>query len=64
MNNNWQPISTAPKDGTPFLGIGFHSMGSYQLVTCYSTAGEWIDTAGAGVPYDPEFWQPLPEPPQ
>jgi hypothetical protein len=35
----WFPIESAPKDGTPFLGVGCHEAGSFQLVTCFSTAG-------------------------
>jgi hypothetical protein len=61
--SDWQPIETAPKDGTYFLA-GFHDdlygrkvwaamcnwrFGSFHVVEIY--------------PAQPDFWMPLPNPP-
>ncbi len=62
--SDWQPIETAPKDGTQILGFADGRMAVVQwwedfrywsLVVCgaYADDGEWW----------PTHWQPLPEPP-
>jgi hypothetical protein len=60
---SWQPIGTAPKDGTWFLGIwNFRGQAVYRL-------GHWNQYHKAfnqvpgyhGAPF--EFWIPLPQPP-
>lgn len=64
---NWQPIETAPKDGTWILvyGLDCDGRGGYWGATGLarwrvgSTGGEW-ETRNIAYP---QRWQPLPEPP-
>lgn len=57
----WQPISTAPKDGTPIL-VFHHRM---VLEAWYST--QWgrfvVSETGGTNGIDPAHWMPLPPPP-
>jgi hypothetical protein len=67
----WQPIETAPKDGThillggckngPSVRIGNWGSGQYNRRT-RSYDPDWAD--GAGPLTGPTHWQPLPEPPK
>jgi hypothetical protein len=63
----WQPIESAPRDGTPFLGYDGSEMtvvqwtkwgeiGYWTLLVCgaYAEDGEWT----------PTHWMPLPYPPE
>ena len=63
--SHWQPIETAPKDGTPILGYceGYMTTvewvalgGFWNLCECgkFAEDGEW----------NPTHWQLLPEPPR
>lgn len=63
-NNGWQPIETAPKDGSPILGyakkeyttIEWSIGGYWTLCICgeHASDGEWW----------PTHWMPLPQPPK
>jgi hypothetical protein len=53
----WQPISTAPKDGTWVLLTG---PGRWHALACWDHHG-WY-TGDTFVDF-PEWWMPLPEPP-
>lgn len=58
----WQPISTAPKDGTEVLLFGpKYDGGTYQDV-CGFYHRRWpvVWMEGFG---EPSHWMPLPEPP-
>ena len=59
----WQPIETAPKDGTWILtyteGV-MNSEGPYLVVRYWN--GEWTEPGGLW-PLVPDYWMPLPEPP-
>lgn len=65
----WQPIETAPKDGTQFLGIrmGGHNDPTFFLIEGlhmkYATHQTWN---GAGGQYGIRLthWMPLPNPPE
>jgi hypothetical protein len=66
--SDWQPIDSAPKDGTEILG---HNDGVYAIVswqthrTMTGIYGNWADRAGYLESYErPTHWQPLPEPPK
>jgi hypothetical protein len=59
----WQPIETAPKDGTHIL-----VQTPFGMTTAYST-GYFIWTGVFSADYDnpgiePTHWMPLPEPPK
>lgn len=59
--SEWQPIETAPKDGTYLLT----SDGKWREV-CKFVDGFWCsDLEGESYSYvlEPTHWQPLPEPP-
>lgn len=59
---DWQPIETAPKDGTPILGWP-GTMNGYPYVVQYSH-GLWREADGELYHlYEPTHWMPLPEPP-
>jgi hypothetical protein len=64
----WQPIKTAPKDGTPILGYFGLTAGDEppdMAVTRYKRSWGWMSTE---VPFarfgNPTFWMPLPDPPK
>lgn len=66
----WQPIETAPKDGTRILAA--HARGGVAFARWNSAHGGWLDDAAAAQHdywnyVEPEeaftHWQPLPEPP-
>lgn len=66
--NDWQPIESAPKDGTPFLGA-FKDTGGWKiLIFVWSRSySRFLDSGDAEVieDYDqPTHWMPLPEPPK
>lgn len=63
---NWQPISTAPKDGTVVdLWCEY-----YRMPDCLFIHGEWRQMFGESpeefdiVIGKPTHWMPLPEPPE
>ena len=65
--NEWQPIETAPKDGTVFLG---YKLGQFR--ECYKVQRDDCDmwcfggTSGADDLFPnikPTHWMPLPKPP-
>lgn len=59
----WQPIETAPRDGTEVLLFdnGIYGLGWWAL-------GEWRDFGDAGCAgseaFAPTHWMPLPKPPR
>ncbi len=65
--DQWQPIETAPKDGTGVLlcisiGDGHH----VQYTGSYHDGHWWVTNFSGGDEYwyTPTDWMPLPEPPQ
>jgi hypothetical protein len=59
----WQPIETAPKDGTIVLVWDGENMAVADWVEFpYRPGGGWME--GIEVFSDPTHWMPLPEPPK
>lgn len=71
MMTEWQPIETAPKDGTRVdLWVEVSLLGAGRETDCYWDRGAWFIPAnnyGDGCStYDgqmPTHWMPIPEPP-
>lgn len=72
MGEDWQPIETAPKDGTEILGfMGYDNYGEPEMRVIWWRRGwgDWIGDAVWGPDHDPETyepisWMPLPAPPK
>jgi hypothetical protein len=75
--SEWQPIETAPKDGTKVLVYSEHDRDEVGLhIAAYCMSGErlpreamwrvaWDHTPLDGNPFaEPTHWQPLPPEPQ
>lgn len=67
----WQPIETAPKDGTAILiwdtyvhDLSMPVVGSWVENTDYGGEFEWEHWKSGGVLYNPTHWMPLPTPPK
>lgn len=68
---NWQPIETAPRDGTAVLGYWSRPHGLADIPSDESNYGitaylnfEWVSADDDEVFYSPPtHWMPLPEPP-
>ena len=64
---DWQPIETAPRDGTPILvwdeqpWDGFNAFVARWFEVPAKKSGLWI-AAGGYSPF-PTLWMPLPPPP-
>lgn len=58
----WQPIETAPRDGTRFLAT---EDGRDHYALAWNSDGYWESYCGQHVTQTPEptHWQPLPKPP-
>lgn len=62
MATEWQPIETAPKDGTLILGVDAHS----RIFVMEWENSSWLSDSCrdfGGFEY-PSHWMPLPEPPK
>jgi len=57
----WQPIATAPKDGTPFIGCNIH--GEIYVMLFSARLGDWAEWVHEVDPCTPTHWMPLPAPP-
>lgn len=72
----WQPISTAPKDGTPIIvagpsekgwcyGVAFwNPNGNSWVGDCLEVTGIWETGSAWFEPDEVTHWQPLPAPPE
>lgn len=68
----WQPIETAPKDGTPYLAVEMAGGKAIDWAVCSwhvtSKGRKWMNVLGSAghdcePTIDPTHWTPLPEPP-
>jgi hypothetical protein len=62
MDMEWQPIETAPKDGSLVLGFGPHEQRRTYIEAIQHYRGKWTITWMDGYG-EPTHWMPLPEPP-
>ena len=64
---SWQPIETAPKDGTR-IAIKFRSGNRHEANWQTTYGGEWHTDSYKYLPWADQaeitHWMPLPEPPQ
>lgn len=67
--SQWEPIETAPKDGTLILVFYPELHGHDRYSLRYWSAGDWGNTREAWSdqwrqikPVQPTYWKPLPEP--
>ena len=60
---NWQPIETAPRDGTHILGFGDGNSEVIQWSTSYGGTDGWF-CVGKLIDYDATHWMPLPDLPK
>lgn len=69
MTQAWQPIDTAPKDGTSVLVSDGRASGGFMNVVAYELddRGPWVWHTNDGISYHAEaftHWMPLPAPPE
>ncbi len=66
MNGQWQPIETAPKDGTEILVYVEGDM-TVAHWCAYISTPQWRDAGDMGLSgmtdVEPSHWMPLPEAP-
>lgn len=60
--SDWQPIETAPRDGTLVWLYEPHDMGGFMFAGGVCLEGEWINNLDFN-PQMPTHWMPLPAPP-
>lgn len=58
----WQPIETAPRDGTRVL-LGYEGAADYDICVWHAALGNWFNEYSHPVPITPTHWMPLPDPP-
>jgi hypothetical protein len=68
MGGGWQPISTAPRDGTFILLVesdGVVRQGRYVNDACrwFELNADWTDSWDGEI-YQPTHWMSLPDPPE
>lgn len=65
MSDLWQPIETAPKDGTFFLAWNGNWRGVAQYFEpAYEDDPIWVDETTEFIHPPPTHWMPLPPPPK
>jgi len=71
--SEWQPIETAPKDGTRILAFFPQQIDCYTILTVNFTRDQWALCPYGGYDFcsiefgeteDPTHWMPLPNPPK
>jgi hypothetical protein len=61
---DWQPIETAPKDGTHILIYDAYGECSVVYWFTYDNGNDCGWTYDGGDRFDPSHWMPLPDPPK
>lgn len=61
--SEWQPIETAPKDGTYILGYGEHDHRGHYIDAIHWWHDRWTIEWMSGF-QRPTHWMPLPAPPK
>ena len=62
--SEWQPIETAPKDGTSILGYWCYEGGfEHYIQPIRYLHGKWLHDWDHSDELYPTHWMPLPEPP-
>jgi hypothetical protein len=65
--NDWQPIDTAPTDGTPILSLSKNGAGQWCTPAVIKWGNGWETAAALDVHtivyHPPLLWMPLPESP-
>jgi hypothetical protein len=62
-SGKWQPIESAPRDGTPVLGYSTEGV----MYACWYFERSWLffrNHRGDRWAFHPTHWMPLPEPPK
>lgn len=65
--SNWEPIETAPKDGTPLLCLTAEPQREASIYVASHKSGIWFRENGGPdrtVSARPGYWMPLPAPPK
>ena len=63
----WQPIETAPKDGTRIIVTRRKYPAEFFApirIVRWANRNGWRYTRYKTLPFKPDFWQPLPQPPR
>ncbi len=60
----WQPMDSAPKDGTHILVGEYGKDAGFHAVQSLFWEGRWLAFPGMKEEIYPTDWQPLPEPPE
>lgn len=63
MASEWQPIETAPEDGTRFLALIPFRKSYHQMVGYFPRHGNFVSWPGRWS-YAPTHWMPLPDLPK
>ena len=73
LSSEWQPIETAPKDGTllllimvgfePAVGAYYSHGWDYQTEDCFAEYDHWLAYLENRGVWKPTHWMPLPTPP-
>lgn len=58
----WQPIETAPKDGSEII-LGIAGASSIDFFRWNTDCNEWLDRTADPPHGPPTHWMPKPEPP-
>jgi hypothetical protein len=64
MSDEWQPIETAPRDGTKILAWSYKkgfTVSKWHTPANPEARGHWNNGAHS---YTPNYWRALPDPPK